>query len=44
VVLSDDQMRRLDEVSAYPPIFPNNFFQKDFVPKYVYGGLKDQID
>ncbi|MBK8812463.1 MAG: aldo/keto reductase [Acidobacteria bacterium] len=44
VNLSDDQMRRLNEVSAYPPIFPNNFFQKDFVPKYVYGGLKDQID
>ncbi len=44
VSLSAHHMRRLNDVSAYPPIFPNNFYQKDFVPKYVYGDLRDKID
>lgn len=44
VNLSDEQMNRLNEVSQIEPIFPGSFFQKDFVPKYVYGDLRDKID
>jgi len=44
VKLSDEQMNQLDEVSKIAPIFPNSFFQKDFVPTFVYGGLRDKID
>jgi aryl-alcohol dehydrogenase-like predicted oxidoreductase len=44
VPLSEDHMSRLNEVSRIEPIFPNNFFQKEFVPMFVYGGLRDRID
>lgn len=44
VNLSDEQMNRLNKVSNIEPIFPNGFFQKEFVPKFVYGGLRDKID
>ncbi len=44
VALSGEQMNRLNEVIKIEPIFPNSFFQKDFVPTYVYGGLRDKID
>lgn len=44
IQFSDEQMNRLNEVSKIEPIFPNSFFQKDFVPTYVYGGLRDKID
>ncbi len=44
VQLTDEQMTGLNKVSQIEPIFPNSFFQKDFVPTYVYGGLRDNID
>jgi aryl-alcohol dehydrogenase-like predicted oxidoreductase len=44
VNLSDEQKNRLEEVSKIEPIFPGSFFQKDFVPKFVYGDLRDKID
>jgi hypothetical protein len=44
VQISDEQLSRLEEVSKIAPIFPNRFFEQDFVGKYVYGGLRDKID
>jgi aryl-alcohol dehydrogenase-like predicted oxidoreductase len=44
VNLTDDQLRRLDEASRPAPIFPNTFFDKEFVGAYVYGGVRDRID
>ncbi len=44
VQFSDEQMNRLNEVSKIEPIFPNSFFEKDFVGPFVYGGLRDKID
>jgi aryl-alcohol dehydrogenase-like predicted oxidoreductase len=44
VRLSDEQMNRLNEVSKIEPIFPNSFFERDFVNPFVYGGLRDKID
>jgi aryl-alcohol dehydrogenase-like predicted oxidoreductase len=44
VNLSDEQLRRLDEASRPAPIFPNSFFEKEFVGAYVYGGVRDRID
>jgi aryl-alcohol dehydrogenase-like predicted oxidoreductase len=44
VNLSVEQMNRLNEVSKIAPIFPNRFFEQEFVGRYVYGGLRDKID
>jgi aryl-alcohol dehydrogenase-like predicted oxidoreductase len=44
VKISDEQIKRLNEVSKIQPIFPNNFFERSFVPKFVYGDLRDKID
>ncbi len=44
VNLSDEQLNRLEEVSKINAIFPNRFFEQDFVGKFVYGGLRDKID
>ena len=44
VQISVEQMNRLNEVSKIQPIFPNNFFNRSFVPKFVYGDLRDKID
>ncbi len=44
VNLSNEQMNRLEEISKVAPIFPNRFFQQEFVGRYVYGGLRDKID
>ena len=44
VKLSDEHKNRLNEVSRIEPIFPNKFFQQDFVGKFVYGGVRDKID
>lgn len=44
VKISPEQMNRLNEVSKIQPIFPNNFFNRSFVPKFVYGDLRDKID
>lgn len=42
--LSDEHLKRLDDVSAIEPIFPNSFFAKEFVRNVVYGGMRDSID
>jgi aryl-alcohol dehydrogenase-like predicted oxidoreductase len=44
VRLSVEQMNRLNEVSKIEPIFPNSFFERDFVSPFVYSGLRDKID
>jgi aryl-alcohol dehydrogenase-like predicted oxidoreductase len=44
VNLSLEQMNRLNEVSKIEPIFPNSFFEKEFVGRFVYGGLRDKIE
>ena len=44
VQISDEQMIRLNDVSKIEPIFPNKFFEMDFVGKFVYGGVRDKID
>jgi aryl-alcohol dehydrogenase-like predicted oxidoreductase len=44
VSLSDEHMNRLNEVSKIAPIFPNRFFEQEFVGRFVYGGLRDKID
>ena len=44
VKLSGDHLRRLDEVSAIELGFPHEFFTKDMVRGFAYGGLRDKID
>ena len=44
VNLSPDQIRRLDEVSAISPGFPNSFFQNEMVRTFAFGGLRDRIN
>jgi len=44
VNLSPDQNRRLDEVSAISPGFPNSFFQNEMVRTFAFGGLRDRIN
>jgi aryl-alcohol dehydrogenase-like predicted oxidoreductase len=44
VKLSGDHLRRLDEVSAIELGFPHDFFTKDMVRGFAYGGLRDRID
>jgi aryl-alcohol dehydrogenase-like predicted oxidoreductase len=44
VKISDEQMNRLNEVSRIEAIFPNNFYEKDFVGKFVYGDVRHLID
>lgn len=42
--LPEEHLKRLNEVSAIEPIFPNSFFEKDMVSNFVYGGTRDLID
>ena len=42
--LPDEHLKRLDDVSAIEPIFPNSFFAKDMISSFVYGGMRDLID
>jgi aryl-alcohol dehydrogenase-like predicted oxidoreductase len=44
VVLSDEHMKRLDEVSAYELGFPAAFFKEDAVKKNLFGGFYDSIE
>ncbi len=44
VKISDEQMNRLNDVSKIDSIFPNNFYEKDFVGKFVYGDVRHLID
>jgi aryl-alcohol dehydrogenase-like predicted oxidoreductase len=42
--LSDEHLRRLDEVSAIEPGFPAEFYARQTVRTFVYGGTRDLID
>lgn len=42
--LPDEHLKRLNDVSAIEPIFPNSFFANEFVRNVVYGGMRDSID
>jgi aryl-alcohol dehydrogenase-like predicted oxidoreductase len=44
VQLSGDHLRRLEEASAIELGFPHDFFAKDMVRGFAYGGLRDKID
>src|SRR5438552_2644994 len=44
VDLGPEQLRRLDEVSAVKPIFPNGFYQNEMVRSFLYGGTDGQIE
>ncbi len=44
VQLSTDQLARLNEVSKIEMGFPHNFFDKEMVQAFAFGGLKDAID
>ncbi|MGJ5819039.1 aldo/keto reductase [Paludibaculum fermentans] len=43
LVLSEDQVRRLDEASRIEPSFPTSMFDLEMVRSIRYGGLRDQI-
>lgn len=42
--LSPEQMLRLTEASKIELGFPHDFFARDMVRGFVYGGLRDRID
>ena len=42
--LSPEQLRSLDEVSRIELGFPHDFFAKEMVRAFRYGGLRDRID
>jgi len=44
VNLSIDQLARLNEVSKIELGFPNDFFDREMVRSYAFGGMKDAID
>ncbi len=44
VVLSDDQMKRLDEASAIELGFPGEFFREDAVKVNTFGGFYDRVE
>ena len=44
VQLSGDHLRRLEEASAIELGFPHDFFAKDMVRGFAYGGMRDKID
>jgi aryl-alcohol dehydrogenase-like predicted oxidoreductase len=41
--LSSDQIRALDEASAIPMGFPTDFYNRELVRTFAYGGTRDQI-
>jgi aryl-alcohol dehydrogenase-like predicted oxidoreductase len=43
ISLTPEQVRRLDEASAIEPGFPNDFFAKEMVRTFAYGGMRDRI-
>lgn len=43
IVISDEQMKRLNEVSKIELGFPHDFLALDFVKEVTYGGMVDQI-
>jgi aryl-alcohol dehydrogenase-like predicted oxidoreductase len=42
--LDPEQVRRLDEVSKIEMGFPADFYAKDMVRTFAYGGMRDKID
>ncbi|MBC8140385.1 MAG: aldo/keto reductase [Armatimonadetes bacterium] len=44
VRLTDEQIARLNDISAYPLPFPQSFVNDDRVNTIVYGGTRDLID
>lgn len=44
VALSDEHLRHLNDASAIELGFPHDFYVKDMVRGFVYGGLRDRID
>jgi diketogulonate reductase-like aldo/keto reductase len=44
VTLSDEQMKRLDEVSAISLGFPGDFFKEDAVRMNSFGGFYDRVE
>jgi hypothetical protein len=43
LVLPADQLKTLDESSRIELGFPHDFYAKELVRTFVYGGLRDQI-
>ncbi len=43
VQLSCDQIRLLDEASAIPLGFPHEFYSRELVRNFAYGGMRDRI-
>jgi len=43
LTLSEDQLKTLDEASRIELGFPHDFYAKDLVRTFVYGGLRGQI-
>jgi diketogulonate reductase-like aldo/keto reductase len=43
LTLSANQVKTLDEASRIDLGFPHDFYTKDLVRTFVYGGLRDQI-
>lgn len=43
IVLSDEQLARLDQISALPPIFPQRFIGRPMAQQLIYGAHKVQL-
>jgi diketogulonate reductase-like aldo/keto reductase len=43
LTLSTDQLQRLDEASRIELGFPYDFYVKELVRTFIYGGVRDQI-
>jgi len=41
--LTADQVKRLDEASAVPLGFPHDFYRREMVRNFVFGGMRDRI-
>jgi diketogulonate reductase-like aldo/keto reductase len=44
VTLSEEHLKRLDDISRIPLGFPHEFMQRDFFKDILYAGMYDQID
>ena len=44
LTLDEQKLRRLDEASRIELGFPNDFFAKEMVRNFAYGGMRDQLD
>jgi hypothetical protein len=43
LTLSSDQLKTLDEASRIELGFPYDWYAKDMIRTFVYGGLRDKI-